>query len=84
MLVGNPKDREEYMKLKQKTSARFGNWKSWTRMRTEVLLRLRADLAPVKDVSSMTCLQNLLDELGLFEVTTECESRDHNISHVLI
>ena len=39
MLVGNPEDREEYMKLKQKTSARLGIGRAGTRMRTEVLLK---------------------------------------------
>ena len=80
MLVGNPEDREEYMKLKQKTSARLGIGRAGTRMRTEVLLRLRADHAAAQDAVFNDVPTEFLDELGLFEVTTECESRDQYIT----
>ena len=80
MLVDNPEDREEYMKLKQKTSARLGIGRAGTRMRTEVLLRLRADHAAAQDAVFNDVPTEFLDELGLFEVTTECESRDQYIT----
>ena len=80
MLVGNPEDREEYMKLKQKTSARLGIGRAGTRMRTEVLLRLRADHAAAQDAVFNDVSTEFLDELGLFEITTECESRDQYIT----
>ena len=80
MLVNNPEDREEYMKLKQKTSARLGIGRAGTRMRTEVLLRLRADHAAAQDAVFNDVPTEFLDELGLFEVTTECESRDQYIT----
>ena len=80
MLVDNPEDREEYMKLKQKTSARLGIGRAGTRMRTEVLLRLRADHAAAQDAVFNDVPTEFLDELGLFEITTECESRDQYIT----
>ena len=67
MLVDNPEDREEYMKLKQKTSARLGIGRAGTRMRTEVLLRLRADHAAAQDAVFNDVPTEFLDELGLFE-----------------
>ena len=80
MLVDNPEDREEYMKLKQKTSARLGIGRAGTRMRTEVLLRLRADHAAAQDAVFNDVPTEFLDGLGLFEITTECESRDQYIT----
>ena len=80
MLVNNPEDREEYMKFKQKTSARLGIGRAGTRMRTEVLLRLRADHAAAQDAVFNDVPEEFLNELGLFEVTTECESRDQYLT----
>ena len=80
MLVNSPEDREEYMKLKQKTSARLGIGRAGTRMKTEVLLRLRADHAAAQDAVFNDVPTEFLNELGLFEVTTECESRDQYIT----
>lgn len=80
MLVENPEDREEYMKLKQRTSARLGIGRAGTRFKTDILLRFRADHAAAQDAVFNDVPKELLDELELFEVTTECESRDQYIT----
>ena len=80
MFVENPEDREEYMKLKQRTSARLGIGRAGTRFKTDILLRFRADHAAAQDAVFNDVPKELLDELELFEVTTECESRDQYIT----
>ena len=80
LLVDNPANREEYMKLKQRTSARLGIGRAGTRFKTNVLLRFRADHAAAQDAVFNDVPTEFLNELGLFEVTTECESRDQYIT----
>ena len=80
MLVEHPENREEYMKLKQKTSARLGIGRAGTRFKTDILLRFRADHAATQDAVFNDVPTEFLNELGLFEVTTECESRDQYIT----
>lgn len=80
MLVEHPENREEYMKLKQKTSARLGIGRAGTRFKTDILLRFRADHAAAQDAVFNDVPTEFLNELGLFEVTTECESRDQYIT----
>ena len=80
MFVEHPENREEYMKLKQKTSARLGIGRAGTRFKTDILLRFRADHAAAQDAVFNDVPTEFLNELGLFEVTTECESRDQYIT----
>lgn len=76
MLVKNPENLEEYMKLKQKTSARLGIGRAGSRFKTDVLLRFRADHAAAQDAVFNDVPESLLKEVGLTEILTECESRD--------
>lgn len=80
MLVDNPENREEYMKLKQRTSARLGIGRAGTRFKTDVLLRFRADHAAAQDAVFNDVSSEVLENAGLFEVVTECESRDQYIT----
>ncbi len=80
MLVDSPENREEYMKLKQKTSARLGIGRAGARFKTDILLRFRADHAAAQDAVFNDVPEEFLKELGLFEVVTECESRDQYIT----
>lgn len=80
MLVNNPENVEEYMKLKQRTSARLGIGKAGTRFKTDVLLRFRADHAAAQDAVFNDVPESLLEEVGLFEVLSECESRDQYVT----
>ena len=80
LLVDNPANREEYMKLKQRTSARLGIGRAGTRFKTDVLLRFRADHAAAQDAVFNDVPESFLEEAGLFEVTTECKDRDEYIT----
>ena len=80
LLVDNPANREEYMKLKQRTSARLGVGRAGTRFKTDVLLRFRADHAAAQDAVFNDVPESFLEEAGLFEVTTECKDRDEYIT----
>ena len=80
LLVDNPANREEYMKLKQRTSARLGIGRAGTRFKTDVLLRFRADHAAAQDAVFNDVPESFLEEAGLFEVTTECKDRDEFIT----
>lgn len=80
LLVDNPANREEYMKLKQRTSARLGIGRAGTRFKTSVLLRFRADHAAAQDAVFNDVPESFLEEAGLFEVTTECKDRDEYIT----
>ena len=80
LLVDNPANREEYMKLKQRTSARLGIGRAGTRFKTNVLLRFRADHAAAQDAVFNDVPESFLEEAGLFEVTTECKDRDEYIT----
>lgn len=80
LLIENPADREEYMKLKQRTSARLGIGRAGTRLKTDVLLRFRADHAAAQDAVFNDVPEEFLEEAGLFTVTTECKSRDEYIT----
>lgn len=80
MLVNNPENVEEYMKLKQRTSARLGIGRAGTRFKTDVLLRFRADHAAAQDAVFNDVPESLLEEVGLFEVLSECESRDQYVT----
>ena len=80
MLVNNPENVEEYMKLKQRTSARLGIGRAGTRFKTDVLLRFRADHAAAQDAVFNDVPESLLEEVELFEVLSECESRDQYVT----
>ena len=80
MLVNNPENVEEYMKLKQRTSARLGIGRAGTRFKTDVLLRFRADHAAAQVAVFNDVPESLLEEVGLFEVLSECESRDQYVT----
>ena len=80
ILVNNPENVEEYMKLKQRTSARLGIGRAGTRFKTDVLLRFRADHAAAQDAVFNDVPESLLEEVGLFEVLSECESRDQYVT----
>ena len=68
------------MKLKQRTSARLGIGRAGTRLKTDVLLRFRADHAAAQDAVFNDVPEEFLEEAGLFTVTTECKSRDEYIT----
>lgn len=78
--VPNPANAEEYLRIKGKTAARLGVWRAGPRYRTETLLRFRADHAGAMDAVFTDVPQELLDELGLFTVSTLCGSKDEYLT----
>lgn len=74
--IPNPENAEEYLRIKAKTPARLGVWRAGPRYRTNTLLRLRADHAAAMDAVFTDVPEALLEELGLFTVSTLCDSKD--------
>ncbi|MCL2163225.1 MAG: ethanolamine ammonia-lyase subunit EutC [Oscillospiraceae bacterium] len=76
LLVPNPVNAAEYMRLKAKTPARIGIYRAGPRYKTETLLRFRADHAVAMDAVFTDVSEDFLQENGLFSVQTRCTSKD--------
>lgn len=76
VLVPNPENLEALLKLKSKTPARIGVWRSGPRYKTETLLRFRADHAVAMDAVFTDVSEELLKEMNLFSVKTMCRNKD--------
>ena len=74
--VPNPENLEEYKLLRAKTAARLGVWRAGPRPRTNTLLRFRADHAVAMDAVFTDVPEELVKEMGLFAVETQCDSKD--------
>lgn len=72
----NPFNNDEFMRIKAKTAARLGVGRAGPRYRTKTLLRFRADHAAAMDAVFNAVPEELLDEMGLFTVSTKCDSKD--------
>lgn len=60
--------------MKKKTNARIGVGKAGPRLRTDTLLNLRADHAMAKDAVLSNVNEQILHELGLFQVQSLCKN----------
>lgn len=78
--VPEPHNRDQYLKLKQKTAARVGIWRSGPRYTTETLLRFRADHAIAQDAVFSYVDEDFLKEMNLFTVKTKVEDKDEYIT----
>lgn len=76
ILLCNPADRDELIRMKAHTTARIGVGRCGPRLNTRTMLTLRADHAAARDSVFADVDQTLLDKLGLFTVQTKC--RDKN------
>lgn len=74
--VPNPANGEEYLHMRSKTVARLGVWRAGPRYRTNTFLRFRADHAVAMDAVFTDVPNEVLEEAGLFSVSTLCESKD--------
>lgn len=74
--IPDPVDAEEYLRIKAKTAARLGVWRAGPRYRSETLLRFMADHAAAMDAVFTDVPETLLEEMGLFSVSTKCRSKD--------
>ena len=72
----NPANLEEFMRIKEKTSARIGVWRTGPRARSETYLRFRADHAAAMDAVFTDVDEELLKEQELFVVKTKCRDKD--------
>lgn len=76
LLVSNPADREGYLEMKTHTPARLGIGRAGARYKTETMLRFRADHASAQDAVFTDVKEELLNEMNLITVQTNCSSKD--------
>lgn len=74
----NPTD--TLKRMRSATSARIGIGKCGARMRTDAVLRFRADHAAAKDAVAKDVPEELLEQLGLFTVQTLCKDHDEYLT----
>ena len=80
LLVPNPQNAAEYMRLKAKTPARIGVYRAGPRYKTETLLRFRADHAVAMDAVFTDVPESFLKENNLLEVQSRCSTRDEHLT----
>ena len=76
LLVPDPANAAEYLRLKAKTPARIGVYRAGPRYKTQTLLRFRADHAVAMDAVFTDVPDSFLEEAGMFAVQTRCTSKD--------
>ncbi|MGX7148576.1 ethanolamine ammonia-lyase subunit EutC [Enterococcus ureasiticus] len=79
-LVPDPVDREGYLKMKAKTPARLGLWRSGPRYKTQSMLRFRADHAAAQDAVFSYVPDALIKEMKFVEVATKCQDKDEYVT----
>jgi len=77
LLVPDPFNREAYLKMKETTPARVGIWRAGPRPLTRSLLRFRADHAVAQDAVFRDVADDFIDSMGLFQVISCCNDKDH-------
>ncbi len=74
--VPSPANLSEFQRMRAKTVARVGVWRTGPRYRTNTYLRFRADHAAAMDAVFTDVPEELLEQAGLFSVETLCDSKD--------
>ncbi len=74
--IPNPFNKEEYLRVKSRTSARLGVWRTGPRCLTDTYLRFRADHAAAMDTVFTEVSEEFLNDMGLFSVSTVCSSKE--------
>ncbi len=69
-------DPDMLRRMMKKTSARIGVGRAGPRLRTETMLKLRADHAAARDSVFLDVSQSVIKELGLLPVCTCCEDKN--------
>jgi ethanolamine ammonia-lyase small subunit len=80
LLVEDPTDREGYLKMKKHTPARIGIGRTGARYKTETMLRFRADHASAQDSVFTDVNEDILKEMNLITLQTNCTSKDEFIT----
>lgn len=76
LLVPEPNNGDMYLKLKEKTPARVGIWRSGPRPLTRALLRFRADHAVAQDAVFNDVAEGFAKSLGMETIQTCCRDKD--------
>jgi len=79
-LVENPRHRDAFLALKQKTPARIGVGRCGARYRTETFLRFRADHAAAQDSVFSAVPEDFAAKNGYAEVQTLCRDKDEYLT----
>lgn len=75
-LVENPVNKEDYFELKQYAPCRLGIGKAGARYKTDPLLQFRAAHSAAQDAVFSDVDQEFIDNMGLFTVQSQCDSKD--------
>ena len=75
-LIDSPQDPDALQRMMAKTTARIGVGRCGPRLKTQTLLKLRADHAAARDAVMMDVSEELVSELGLLPVKTLCEDKN--------
>lgn len=75
-LVENPEHGEEYAELKQNAPCRLGIGKAGARYKTDPQLQFRAAHSAAQDAVFNDVDESMVEGLGLFIVSTQCENKD--------
>lgn len=75
-LIDDPQDPDALQRMMAKTTARIGVGRCGPRLKTQTLLKLRADHAAARDAVMMDVSEKLVSDLGLFPVKTLCEDKN--------
>ena len=78
--VPHPCQPELFQEWRAKSTARIGIWRAGPRYRTESYLRFRADHAAAMDAVAKDVPREILEEMGLFQVQTICQSKDEYLT----
>lgn len=75
-LVENPENKEAYAELKANAPCRLGIGKAGARYKTDPVLQFRAAHSAAQDAVFSDVDQDFVDNMGLFTVQTQCDSKD--------
>lgn len=75
-LVEEPANGEAYYDLKQYAPCRLGIGKAGARYKTDPVLQFRAAHSAAQDAVFSDVNQEFVDQMGLFSVQTQCDSKD--------
>lgn len=79
-LVPHPLNKEAFMKLKAKTPARVGLWRTGTRYLTEPMLRFRLDHAAAQDAVFNDVDEEIIKKMNFVPVKTICQDKDEYLT----
>ena len=79
-LTEDPKNKEEYLKLKSRTPARLGMGKAGPRYKTLTMLRFRADHAAAQDAVFSQVPEDFAAKNHMTPVQTACTSKDEYLT----